>query len=816
MAWPRPMRGSDTRMTAAANGIAADGGVRPASGIPPSVRSALAVLGLAAAIVLPFLAAALFATGGPVMASQRARPGFVGTTACAGCHAAEAAAWQASDHARAMAAATGASVLGDFSGVTVTDGRHTATFRREGNRFLIRTDGPGGAVADFPVSETFGVDPLQQYLVLFPDGRRQPLPWAWDSRPREAGGQRWFHLAAQEPLAAGDPLHWTGRDQTWNFMCASCHTTGLERGYDAAHDRYDTRWTEISVGCESCHGPGAAHVAWARGGASTEVASRGLAVALRDASGGAWRFHADDPRGIAHWDGPPRQAAAMQVETCAPCHSRARPIVADPLPGSRFLDTHAPMLLQQGEYQANGRIQGEVFEWGSFAQSRMQRAGVVCADCHDPHSGRLRAEGNAVCAQCHLPARFDTADHHHHPEDSPGAQCASCHMPASTYMGVDRRRDHAFSLPRPEVAAAVGAPDACTSCHQGRSAGWAAERIAEWFGPRRRDNPHWALAIQAGREGRPGADAALAAIATDRAHPAILRATAASLLPMPPSQASAGAIGATLLDPEPLVRATALRALEGLDPRNRLHAVRFLSDEFRLVRIEAARVLASVPLEAIPAAARPAFERAWEELLASERVAAERPEAQVNIAGLLAARGDAVGAEAAYRAALARDPDNLAALVNLADFEARRGRPEAAEAVLRRAVAAHPSEAEPHFALALALARRGRTADALAPLAAAAALRPEEPRYDYVRAIALNDLGRRDEAVAVLRGNLARNPRHRESLIALVTIERDRANFAEAERLAQAALALNPNDREAAALLQQLLGLRQRFPAAPR
>ncbi|MBR0660768.1 tetratricopeptide repeat protein [Neoroseomonas oryzicola] len=779
-------------------------------------HSGLQGLCLAAAIALPFLLASLLTGGARLVATEGARTGFAGSATCASCHAPQAEAWRASDHARAMAAAAPRNVLGDFSGQTVTDGRHTATFLRDGDRVLIRTDGPGGIVADFPVSETFGVDPLQQYLVLFPDGRRQPLPWAWDSRPREEGGQRWFHLMPQEALRAGDPLHWTGRDQTWNFMCASCHTTGLERGYDVARDAYATRWTEHGVGCESCHGPGAAHVAWARGGAGTDVSGRGLAVALRDASGGAWRFHADDPRGIAHWDGPPRQTAAMQVETCAPCHARARPIVADPLPGARFLDTHAPMLLQRGEYQANGRIQGEVFEWGSFAQSRMQRAGVVCADCHDPHSGRLRAEGNAVCAQCHLPTRFDTAAHHHHPEGSPGAQCASCHMPASTYMGVDRRRDHAFSLPRPDVAAAVGAPDVCTSCHQGRSAGWAAERIVEWFGPRRRDDPHWALAIQAGRDGRPGADAALAAIATDRAHPAILRATAVSLLPMPPSQASAGAIGATLLDPEPLVRATALRALEGLDPRNRLHAVRFLSDEFRLVRIEAARALAPVPLEAMPAAARPAFQRAWEELLASERVAAERPEAQVNLAALLAARGDVTGAEAAYRAALARDPDNLAALVNLADFEARRGRPEAAEEALRRAVAAHPREAEPHFALALALARRGRTTEALAPLAAAAALRPDEPRYDYVRAIALNDLGRREEAVGVLRGNLARNPRHRESLIALATIERDRANFAEAERQAQAALALNPNDREAAALLQQLRGLRQRTGPLPR
>ncbi|MCU0983603.1 MAG: tetratricopeptide repeat protein [Acetobacteraceae bacterium] len=777
------------------------------------ITIAVACLGLALGIALPILVATLFIARNPVVALERARPGWVGSATCAACHAAEAAAWRDSDHARAMAAATPGTVLGDFSGVSVTDGHHTATFRREGTRFLIRTDGPGGAVADFVVSETFGIDPLQQYLVLFPDGRRQPLPWAWDSRPAAEGGQRWFHLMAQEPLRAGDPLHWTGRDQTWNFMCASCHSTGLERGYNAARDRYDTTWSEISVGCESCHGAGAAHVAWARAGARADVPHRGLAVALRDGSGGGWRIAAEDPRGFARWEGAPRQATTTQVETCAPCHARARPIVADPLPGQRFLDTHAPLLLAQGEYHANGQIQGEVFEWGSFAQSRMQRAGVVCSDCHDPHSGRLRAEGNAVCAQCHLPSRFDAVGHHHHAPGTPGAQCVSCHMPAVTYMGVDRRRDHGFSLPRPDVAAAIGAPDACTACHTGHSQAWAARAIAGWFGPRRRDDPHWALAIQAGREALPGADVQLAAIATDRTHPAILRATAISLLPMPPSNATAGAIGATLLDGEALVRAAALRALAALHPRNRLHAIRLLGDDVRLVRIEAARVLAPVPLEAIPEAARPAFRRAWDELIASERVAAERPEAQVNIAGLLAARGDVAGAEAAFRDALARDPDNLPALVNLADFEARRGRPDAAEAALRRAAAAHPREAEPQFALAMAMVRRGQKTEAAALLASAAALRPEEPRYAYVQAIALNDLGHREEAVAVLRANIARHPRHRDSLMALATMERDRANIAEAERLARAAVLLNPADQEAAALLAQLRGLRSAIPS---
>jgi hypothetical protein len=219
--------------------------------VPGAVAGWAALL---AAIFLPLGIVALLTLSAEPRAREAARAGFVGSASCGSCHAREYGDWRSSDHARAIATATPANVLGDFSGVTVHDGRHNASFRREGDRYIIRTDGPGGTVTDFTIAETFGVDPLQQYLVLFPDGRRQALPWAWDSRPREQGGQRWFHLMADDPLPAGDPLHWTGREQTWNFMCASCHSTGLVRGYDQATDRYDTSWTEISVGCESCHG----------------------------------------------------------------------------------------------------------------------------------------------------------------------------------------------------------------------------------------------------------------------------------------------------------------------------------------------------------------------------------------------------------------------------------------------------------------------------------------------------------------------------------------------------------------------------------
>jgi len=114
---------------------------------------------------------------------------------------------------------------------------------------MVRTQGPDGAPHDYRITYTFGVYPLQQYLVAFPRGRYQALGIAWDSRPKEEGGKRWFHLYPDQQLKPGSPLHWTGRDQTWNYQCADCHSTNLQKNYDLSSDTYATTWTDVDVSC---------------------------------------------------------------------------------------------------------------------------------------------------------------------------------------------------------------------------------------------------------------------------------------------------------------------------------------------------------------------------------------------------------------------------------------------------------------------------------------------------------------------------------------------------------------------------------------
>jgi hypothetical protein len=127
----------------------------------------------------------------------------------------------------------------------------------------------------------------------------------------------------------------------------------------------------------------------------------------------------------------PRQTT-HEIETCAHCHSRRGPIWADVPAGAPIGDGYRVALLDDNLYFPDGQIRDEVYEYGSFLQSRMFHAGVTCSDCHEPHSLELWAPGNGVCAQCHAPEKYDVVAHHRHEPQSTGAQCVLCHMPTGT------------------------------------------------------------------------------------------------------------------------------------------------------------------------------------------------------------------------------------------------------------------------------------------------------------------------------------------------------------------------------------------------
>ena len=726
---------------------------------------------------------------------------YVGAAACAQCHAAESAAWRGSDHALAMQEATDATVLGDFRERRVTVQGVTSTFSKRDGRFVVRADGPDGTLRDFDVAYVFGVRPLQQYLIPFPGGRFQALGLAWDARPPKDGGQRWFHLYPRERVAAGDALHWTGPQQTWNFMCAECHSTNLERRYDAASDTFATTWSEIHVACEACHGPGSAHVeamraassgAHAGGGERAEMAGAGgasgdgLPVGLPRFDPAAWSFDGTHPtvRRVA----PLRDGA--EIDTCGRCHSRRGWSWEEMVPGRPLADTHRVALLDQDLYFDDGQIREEVYEYGSFLQSRMQRAGVVCGDCHDPHSGKTLAEGNLLCARCHEAARFDTAAHHHHRDGKAGSRCVACHMPERTYMVVDPRRDHGLRVPRPDLSLAIGTPNACTGCHADRDAAWAAAAVARWFPQGRSGKPHFGRALHAARRGSAGSARALLEVIGDPGEAGIVRATALAALPhadrtregLPHEAGIIQAIAAAVVDPDPLVRRTAAEWIDPLPPEAKAQlGLPLLADPIRTVRLAAAASLAGLP-DTIAGDAATRLATAVQEYRRSLAFSADRAESHFNLGNLERQTGRPADAESAYRRAIALDPTFVPAFVNLADLLAAGGREQEAESVLRDGLKRTPGSADLEHALGLAAIRRHDTADALAHLERAARLRPDVARYAYVHAVALHDSGNSSGAMRILEAAAARHENDADILEALVAYCRERRDEACARR----------------------------------
>jgi predicted CXXCH cytochrome family protein len=598
-------------------------------------------------------------------------------------------------------------------------------------------------------------------------------------------------------------------------MCAECHSTGVHKNYDAANDRFATSFAEISVGCEACHGQGSRHVAWARSqqswfGKAADPA-KGLLVRFDERRDVVWRI--DSKTGNAQRNFTPA-LVRREVETCGRCHARRGEFSEDWVPGRWLSDTHVVSPLARGLYHADGQMLDEVYNYGSFKQSKMFAAGVTCGDCHEPHAAKLRAPGDGVCLQCHTADKYATTTHHRHEGINPPLACASCHMPARTYMVVDRRHDHSFRVPRPDLSAQLGTPNACNDCHGDKTAEWAASAIERWHGPNRKGLQNYAEAFHAAWAGRGDAAALLAQVAADPKAPAFVRASAMTELAPWLSPANIGLARAGLSDPDPMVRIGALDMLANVSAAQLWPLVSpLLSDSNRGVRSRAAALLAAVPTASQPAADRERFEDAATEFIAAQRLNADRPQARSTLGNFYARRGLATEAEAEYRAALRLSPQFTAAAINLADLYRQLGRDGDGESVLRAAIATSPRDAGLHHALGLALTRLKRTDEAIAELHRAAEIEPDRARYSYVYAVALHSAGRGEEAMTVLKQILVHHPDDRDTLLALISFTRDAGDFATAFDYAERLARVAPNDPNVAALVESLR--RQRSSPAP-
>lgn len=699
----------------------------------------------------------------------------VGSAACGACHVAEAKAWEDSSHAWAMKAATPGLLAGRFDGVVVPWGEgHSARPIRDGEASLVELRVDDTRPDPYPVRYVLGRRRIEQHLVELPGGRLQPLPLGFDLK-RAA----WFDIFRSDPRSPTDWGYWANRGMTANTHCLSCHTTGFERRYDMVTDAYNSRWAETGVGCEACHGAGGEHVRIQAG---------------RSPVGD--RYHA-----------PPKRAV---MDVCAPCHALRRELTTGARPRDAFLDFFEPLLLDGEEYYPDGQIHRESYEWASFLQSRMAQAGVTCTDCHDPHGGRVKAEGNALCLGCHEP-QLGTAGHTHHPPESEGARCVACHMPVTVYMERDPRHDHAFSLPDPQLTVDLGVPNACGRCHRAEGPPWAAAQVLGWYGesPARESRRQLAAAFARARTGDATGVRALLPCLRD-CEDDVRRASAARLLaPL----AGQGDVRAALVDAarseRALVRAAAVWALAERPETSGTALAPLLAaarDDVRLVRLNAAWGLRRLRLDTLPEQGRSGVQRSWEEWQAAMATQAEHPESHHTLGVSHAERGDAEAAERSYRTALRLAPDSIPPRYNLAMLLAARGDTTHAEEEFRRVRQRAPDFAAAAYGLGLLYGETGRWREAVSALSDCLKIDPLYPGALTDLAQAYVQLGGGDTAIRVLEAASTYPGARTEALRALVAVnlalgDRTAARrWAEADSADDQTLAADPRVRE---LLEQ-------------
>ena len=441
----------------------------------PILLSAAAALGLAGTSILAFA---------PARADQPPAgdfaPGYAGSASCAPCHAKEYGEWKASLHSKMEQPATPKTVLGTWSaaGTVVpveAPGKRIAMIR-EGDDYVVEAPDAEGKPRRYKIERTVGNRYKQRYLTHFPDGSWQAMPVQWLEKDQKF--VEWQKMASTTP-GSGD--FWADTAWQWQLKCAGCHTTGLDLGYDPKAKAYETRWKELAIGCESCHGPSQAHVT--AGGGTANVLC------------------------------PSKMTHVQQLDTCGKCHSRGtsgpKEGAPEGLPGrlaypynmvpGEPLDTHfaqamphnAPKEFWPDESSFNHHQQLTDYRRSGMLIHGGDRA-PTCTTCHEPHrAADLRAPvaDNSLCLTCHTafreaPALSAHTGHGSDPAKNAGARCVECHMPRIVnHAGTVKLTSHTYWSPDPRrLDRDAKTPMSCLLCHRDRDRSWALA-AAERFWP---------------------------------------------------------------------------------------------------------------------------------------------------------------------------------------------------------------------------------------------------------------------------------------------------------------------------------------------
>ncbi|GAA6186208.1 multiheme c-type cytochrome [Aliiglaciecola sp. NS0011-25] len=658
--------------------------------------------------------------------------------ACVGCHQKSYQQWLKSDHAKSMALANNQNVLADFNNKYVEHYGQKAKFYRRGELYFVDI-AYDDKKQTLPIKFTFGHYPLQQYLVEIEQGRLQVLPFAWDSRPIEEGGQRWYHNYSKEEIKPNDRLHWRQPLQNWNGMCADCHSDGLQRNYDVGKNQFNSQFDNINIGCLSCHGNMTEHAAQEKNVKRDVVAD----ITSTKHPTGQWLRGINDK--VASWQGLPRDNSFM--DTCFSCHALRAPLGDGINAQKPFLDQFTPQLIAAPIYHVDGQIQEEVYVYGSFLQSKMYRAGVNCLDCHDKHTMKIKVEGNGLCLQCHSAQEYQANSHHQHQENSTGSQCVNCHMPDNRYMGVDDRRDHSFRVPRPNVSIEFNTPNACTKCHDDKTNQWANKKLNQWHGKPQNILPTKHLMMRL-NSGQPITLQQHLSIVADTRLDVITRASALQQLPYSTNQLSASYLSAYLTHNEALLRLSAAIVSTLLSSTEKeVYLTPLLNDDYRAIRVAAVRNLLSIK---ISHKYMEAFQSAFKELTLAQKVNSWRGEGIVNQAVRSMDIHDIGSAEKQLKRAMDVDPYFDASYVNLADLYRAQQRPLLTYTVLQKGLINIPNSSGLNYSMGLHFVREKKLDKAIKYFEQAIKFSPDNSQYAYTYILAIDGLGDSKEALSSL------------------------------------------------------------------
>ncbi len=734
---------------------------------------------------------------------------YAGSSSCRECHERFYELWSTSHHGTAMQPFSPAlaGILRGAPPEEIEVGQYRYRPQIGESAASIVASGPGGD-RKYPIAHALGGKNVFYLLTPMERGRLQVLPLAFDVRRKE-----WFHATAsmiRHFIEIEDrPVDWTDPALTFNTSCHSCHVSQLSTNYDLASDTYKTTWAEPGINCETCHGPAGEHV----------------------------RIFKSAPPGQKPRDLGLISNKEMSIEqqnaTCAPCHAKMMVVTPTFSPGDRFFDHFDLAAYESPDFYPDGRDLGENYTYTSWLMSPCVKSGTLdCVHCHTS-SGRFRwkESPNGACMQCHADKIRNLSEHTRHEPDGPGSQCISCHMPITEFARM-RRSDHSMLPPSPATTIAFQSPNACNLCHADRDAAWADRYVREW---RTRDYQKPVLyragLIAAARKSDWSRLPEMLEYITDAGREEIFATSLIRLLELCRDDRKWPVLADALRDPSPLVRgAAAVHLGANLSAENRSALLEATGDDYRLVRVRAARSLAPYPRELLSAEDRERLDRALRELVVSlqsrlddwashfnlgsyyldrgeldraisafaiaSRLRPDVPMPYVNAAIAHARLGQNSQAEQVLRKALDVDPQSAAANFNLGLLKAEQDDLAEAEKRLREALKTDPDMAEAAYNLAVVIAR-DRLDEAVALCRRAAALRASEPKYAYTLGFYLNQSGKAEEARRVLQQLIARHPGNADAYALLGSILEGRGQVREAQALYRQALAdSNLSDRD--------------------